>query len=86
MYWSDYENLRNSKAEQGIQMPSIERLILDALTENVRLLREQIVHFVASHTAILPWEVNGRIAGILSKLCDEYKIARDYEAGYWYLI
>jgi len=85
VYWSDYENLRNSKAEQGIQMPSIEGLVLDALANGAKLFQEQIVHFVAAHTAILPWEVNGRIDKVLSKLSNEYKIVRDYETGSWSL-
>ena len=86
MYWSDYENLRNSKAEQGIHIPSVEGLVLDALADRTKLFQEQIVHFVAAHTAILPWEVNGHINTVLSKLSDEYKIARDFETGHWYAL
>lgn len=86
MYWSDYENLRNSKAEQGIQLPSVETLVLDALADRAKLFQEQIVHFVAAHTAILPWEVNGRINAVLLKLCNEYQIAQDYETGHWYAL
>ena len=84
MYWNDYQELVISKAEQGIQMPSIEALIMEALSCGARLFLEQLVHFVASRTAILPWEVNGHIHEILQKLSDEYKIARDYETKCWY--
>lgn len=85
MYWNDYQDLLISKAEQGIQMPSIETLIMNALSDGAKLFLEQLVHFVAAHTAILPWEVNGRIGSILNQLSNEYKIACD-ETGCWYRV
>ena len=84
MYWSDYENLRIDKAKQGIHIPSIEGVVMEALANDTKLFQEQLVHFVSAHTAIFPWEVNARIHEVLQKLSNECKIARDYETKCWY--